>query len=106
MSVAMALAEARHYTAPRGQMTASAEATNDTSKERVAGEDTAGLRPGPVLDPRRQRGTAGTGFAAHFGARRRRLPFVQIIDVLLPKMGNQLLEIMQAPRHRRARAGY
>ena len=69
MSVAMALAEANHHTAPRGQKTARAEATNVTSKERVAGdavffelfdEDTAGLRPGPVLDPRRRSGFCGT----------------------------------------------
>ena len=62
-SVHVALAEANHHTAPRGQKTARAEATNDTSKERVAGDavyfelfddDTAGLRPGPVLDPRPQ----------------------------------------------------
>ena len=38
MSVAMALAEANHHTAPRGQKPARAEATNDTSKERVAGD--------------------------------------------------------------------
>ena len=38
MSVAMALAEANHHTAPRGQKAARAEAMNDTSKAGVAGD--------------------------------------------------------------------
>ena len=35
MSVAMALAEARHHTAPRGQTTARAEATNDAPRSQT-----------------------------------------------------------------------
>ena len=63
MSVAMALAEANHHTAPRGQKTARAEATYYTSKTSVAG-DTAffslfdeedavwGTRPTGLVEPR------------------------------------------------------
>ena len=70
MSVAMALAEARHRTAPRGQMTARAEATNDAPRSQttnVAGdtgmeffamsEDSdvvGGGRPPCLVDVRRQ----------------------------------------------------
>ena len=100
MSVAMALAEANHHTAPRGQKTARAEATNVTSKERVAGdavyfelfdEDTAGLWPGPLLDPR-----------PHERVQRHTMeqmidvtPYVQILDAPVPQTGNQLLNVFR-----------
>ena len=101
MTVAMALAEANHHTAPRGQKTARAEATNDTSKERVAGdvvyfelfdEDTAGLRPGPVLDPRPQEQVL-QHTVEHEDAN---CPFVRILDDLVPQLGEQLVHFFRS----------
>ena len=97
----MALAEANHHTAPRGQKTARAEATNDTSKERVAGdavyfelfdEDTAGLRPGPVLDPRPQE-RVPQHTVEHEDAI---CPFVQILDAPVPQLGEQLVHFFRS----------
>ena len=78
MSVAMALAEARHHTAPRRQTTARAEATNDVPRSQTTSvardteffslyeEELGGTRP--------DRGqAAGTGSAAHRGTERRQL---------------------------------
>ena len=87
MSVAMALAEARHHTAPRGQVTARAEATNDaprsqtTSAARDTGtdffamsedSDVVGRWPAAVS---RGCAAAGAGSAAHRGADRRPCAF-------------------------------
>ena len=100
MSVAMALAEAYHHTAPRRQKTARAEATNVTSKERVAGdavyfelfdEDTEGLRPGPVLDPRLQERVQRHTMEQMIEV----TPYVQILDALVPQTGNQLLDVFR-----------
>ena len=101
MSVAMALAEANHHTAPRGQKTARAGATNETSKERVAGhavyfelfdEDTSGWRPGPVLDPRPQERVL-QHTVEHEDAI---FLFVQILDVLMPQLGEQLVHFFRS----------
>ena len=106
--VSMALAVATHHSAQRGEWrdlkeaprrprTASAEATNVSSKERVAwdavyfelfDEDTAGLRPEPVLDPRPQervlqRTVEHEDVICHF---------VQILDAPVPQLGEQLGE--------------
>ena len=100
MSVAMALAQANHHTAPREQKTATAEATNATSKERVAGdavyfelfdEDTAGLRPGPVLDPRPQKRVQRHTMEQMIDV----TPYVQILDAPVPQTVEQLLEVFR-----------
>ena len=97
----MALAEANHHTAPRGQKTARADAPNDTSKERVAGdavyfelfdEDTTGLRPQPVLDPRPQE-QALQHTVEHKDAI---CPFVQILDAPVPQLGEQLVHFFRS----------
>ena len=111
-TVAMALAVATHHSAqrgewrdlneaPRGQRTASAWATNVTSKERVArdavyfelfDEDTAGLRPGPVLDPRPQERVL-QHTVEHEDVI---CPFVQILDVPVPQLGEQLVHFFRS----------
>ena len=111
-TVAMALAVATHHSAqrgewgdlneaPRGQRTASARATNVTSKERVAGdavyfelfdEDTAGLRPGPVLDPRPQERVL-LHTVEHEDVI---CPFVQILDAPVPQLGEQLVHFFRS----------
>ena len=78
MSVAMALAEAEPPHRPTGTEDCQSRGhERHVEGERVAGdavyfelfdEDTAGLRPGPVLDP----SAAGAGSAAHYGADDRR----------------------------------
>ena len=102
----MALAEANHHTATRRQKTARAEATNDTSKERVArdavyfepfDEDTAG----PVLGPRPQEWVLQhtvehflrhLPFRADSGFRSldTQLPVEQVIDV--PKISDDSIQ--------------
>ena len=101
MSVAMALAEARHHTASRGQTTARAEATNDALRSlttSVAGdtelfslyeEELGGTRPDRLSEVRPQ-------------GRVQRHTVEQIVDTVLhvpsldvpvPQMGNQLVEV-------------
>ena len=94
----MALAEANHHTDPRRQKTARAEATHDTSKAGDAvyfelfDEDTAGLRPGAVVDPRPQERVL-QHTVEHEDAI---CPFVQILDALVPQLGEQLVHFFRS----------
>ena len=103
MSVAMALAQARHHTAPRGQKTARAEATYDalwSQRPSVAGDTEffslyeeelgrtrldrlAGVRP----QARVQRHTAEHSVDVS--------PSVQTLDAPVQQMGNELLDIFK-----------
>ena len=99
MSVAMALAEARHHPAPRGQTTARAEATNDAPRSQttsVAGdteffalceEEVGGTRPDGLHEVRPQE-----------RVQRRTVEhslFLPTLDGHVPQMENQLMEVCQ-----------
>ena len=108
----MALAVATHHSAQRGEWrdlneapwghrTASAETTNVTSKERVAGdavdfelfdEDTAGLRPGASLGP----SAAGAGTAAHVEHEDVICLIVQILNAPVLQLGEELVHFFRS----------
>ena len=107
MTVAMALAEATHHTAPRGQRTASARKeereVHYTAAFRMTVpppepelfdlfEEPGGVRPNLLLEPQ----------GPQLGVQRHTplhivdiLPYVQILDVPVPQLGNQVVEFMQ-----------
>ena len=101
MSVAMALAEARHHTAPRGQRTARAEATYDAPRSRttsVAGDtefcslyeyELGGMRPDRLCEVRPQERVQRRTVEQNVD----NSPFLPMLDVPVPQMENQLVEV-------------
>ena len=102
MSVAMALAEANHHTAPRGQKTARAEATNDTSK----GESGPGMRCTSSCLTKTPQGCdqvhswtldRRSGVPQHTVEHEDAIcPFVQILDAPVPQLGEQLVHFFRS----------
>ena len=101
MSVAMALAEARHHTAPRGQTTARAEATNDAPRSQtmsVAGdteffslyeEELGGTRPDRLYEVRPQERVQRRTVEQNVD----NSLCLPTLDVPVPQMENQLVEV-------------
>ena len=92
MSVAMALAEATHHTAPRGQKTARAR-----GEERDELYDAKGLmthpptRSAPLVEVRPQ----GRVQRHSVEQRIEHTPYVQILDALVPQMVEQLVDFFK-----------
>ena len=111
MSVAMALAESNHHAAPREQKTARAGRVGTRSTTRRSSRTThckepgteyygldddsvpelSGTRPTPLVEARPQ-GQVQRHTVEHIVDVS---PFVQILDVLVPQMGYQLVELMK-----------
>ena len=107
MSVEMALAEATHHTAPRGQRTARAREeereVHCTSAFRTTVpppepelfdlfEEPGGRRPNLLLEPQGPQLGVQRHTALHIVDV---LPYVQILDVPVPQLENQVVEFMQ-----------
>ena len=112
MSVAMALTEARHHTAPRGQTTARAEATNDAPRSQTM--SVAGI-PSSSRCTRKNSGVRGltgstrprrrNGFSGATVEQNDNSLSLPTLDVLVPQMENQLVEVCRLfDLH--SRAGY
>ena len=111
MSVAMALAEARHHTAPRGQTTARAEATNDAPRSQTTsvagdteffslyGEELWGTRPDRLYEVRPQERVQRRTVEQNVD----NSLFLPTLDVPVPQMENQLVRYagcsMSSSRH-------
>ena len=89
MSVAMAMAEANHHTAPGQNHERHAKVARDAVYFELFDEDTARLRPGPVLDPRPQERVQRQTVEQMIDV----TPYVQILDAPVPQTGNQLLDV-------------
>ena len=101
MSIAMVLAEARHHTAPRGQRTARAEATNDAPRSQttsVAGdteffslyeEELGGTRPDRLYEVRPQERVQRRTVEQNVD----NSLFLPTLGVPVPQMENQLVEV-------------
>ena len=101
MSVAKALAEVRHHTAPRGQTTARAEATNDALRSQTTSvardteffslyeEELGGTRPDRLHEVRPQERVQRRTVEQNVD----NSLFLPTLDVPVPQMENQLLEV-------------
>ena len=109
MTVAMALAEALHHTAPRGQKTARAgeeeSETKFTAKFRVTPppqpvlfslyeEEPGGRRPASLAEPPRPQERVQRHTVEHITDLVRVAPMVQILDAPVPQTGVQLPDIL------------